>query len=141
MHVNGADMNRNHPFADAVAVLLAEWPDAQVVIRPAPFGSDPDAFTIHAFEVVPAIRGSGLGTRLLLHVLEIADRHGVNLHVEPALTRDGVLDLGLAQWYARAGFVWNDPQDPLADGQMHRRSMPAMAPVLAEASPYRLPGV
>ncbi len=141
MHVNGAAMDRNHPFVAAVAALLAEWPEAQVAIRPAPFGNDPHAFTIHSFEVVPALRSRGLGTSLLVRIVEEADRHAVNLHVEPALMRDGALDPGVADWYARAGFVWNDPQDPLADGQMHRRSMPAMASVLAEASPCCFHGV
>ncbi|MDE4914233.1 GNAT family N-acetyltransferase [Methylobacterium sp. 092160098-2] len=121
-------MNPDHPFRVAARALLAEWPGTRVSLTRPPFGSDPDAFTLMSFEVAPDRRGKGIGTCLLARIVEEADRHGVSLHVEPALTRDGVLDLGVAEWYARAGFVWNDPADPLGDGQMHRHPMPSTAP-------------
>lgn len=111
----------DHPFLADVAQTLADTPEARVsVARPA-FGSDPDAFAICAFDVDPSCRGLGIGSRLLERIASLADDRGVTLHVEPALTRDGLLHLGVAEWYARAGFVWNDPENPIADGQMHRR--------------------
>lgn len=121
-------MEPDHPFVAAVIALLAQWPGTRVSVARPPFGSDPDAFSIRKFEVDPDLRGQGVGTRLLDRIAEEADRHGVSLHVEPALTRDGVLDLGVAEWYARSGFVWNDPADPLGDGQMHRDPKPSTAP-------------
>jgi GNAT superfamily N-acetyltransferase len=121
-------MDPDHPFRTATGILLAQWPGTTVSLARPPFGNDPDAFSIRIFEVAADRRGQGIGTRLLGRLVEEADRLGVSLHVEPALTRDGVLDLGVAEWYARAGFVWNDPADPLGDGQMHRPPMPSTAP-------------
>lgn len=121
-------MDPDHPFPLAVASIAAAYPQARfAVVRPS-IGADPDAFVIHDVAIAPEHRGRGLGTRLLCEIVEAADRHGVSLHVEPALTRNGILDLGVAEWYGRAGFVWNDPDDPLGDGQMHRRPAPSSAP-------------
>lgn len=119
-----------HPFLVAVAAIGARYPYARLAIVRPPFGADTDAFVIHDIAIPSDRRGRGLGTLLLGEIVEAADRHGANLHVEPALTRDGVLDLGVSEWYARAGFAWNDPVDPLADGQMHRRAPFSAAPAL-----------
>ncbi len=121
-------MSPDHPFLDAIATIATAYPHARLaVVRPS-FGDDHDAFVIHDFEILPELRGLGMGTRLLCEIVDAADRYGANLHVEPALTRDGVLDLGVVEWYGRAGFIWNDPDDPLADGQMHRQPGPSFAP-------------
>ena len=126
--VDGVVGQADHPFLADVAQALADTPEARVSIARPAFGSDPDAFTIYGFEVDPTLRGRGIGSGLLERVVEIADRHGVTLHLEPALSRDGELHLGVAEWYGRAGFVWNDPVNPIADGQMHRRPGPASRP-------------
>lgn len=117
-----------HPFLADVAQALADIPQARVSIARPAFGSDPDAFTIYGFEVDPTLRGRGIGSGLLERIVKIADRRGVTLHVEPALSRDGELHLGVAEWYGRVGFQWNDPENPIADGQMHRRPGPASRP-------------
>lgn len=121
-------MDPDHPFLLAIGVIRGGYLQADLeVVRP-PFGDAADAFVIHGIGLPTELRGGGIGSRLLGEIVEAADRHGVTLHVEPALTRDGVLDLRVAEWYGRAGFVWNDPDDPLADGQMHRRPAPSSAP-------------
>ncbi|EHP93676.1 GCN5-related N-acetyltransferase [Methylorubrum extorquens DSM 13060] len=111
----------HHPFLADVAQALADAPEARVSIARPAFGSDPDAFAICDFDVDPSCRGLGIGSRLLERIASLADHRGVTLHVEPALTRDGELHLSVAEWYGRAGFVWNDPGNPICDGQMHRR--------------------
>lgn len=122
-------MASDHPFLLAIEAIRNDYPEVDLaIVRPA-FGNAADAFAIHGIGLPSHLRGGGVGTRLLGGIVEAADRHGVTLHVEPALTRDGVLDLRVAEWYGRAGFVWNDPDDPLADGQMHRRPAPSYAPV------------
>ncbi|MFC6047114.1 GNAT family N-acetyltransferase [Methylobacterium hispanicum] len=108
--------------------MLAETPEARVSIARPAFGGDSEALAIVSFDVDPSRRGVGIGSRLLQRIVDLADERGITLHVEPALTRDGVLHLGVAKWYAQAGFVWNDPDDPLADGQMHRLAGLAAAP-------------
>ncbi len=118
----------HHPFLADVAQALADAPEARVSIARPAFGSDPDAFAICAFDVDPSCRGLGIGSRLLERIASLADNRGVTLHVEPALTRDGELHLGVAEWYGRAGFVWNDSGNPIGDGQMHRRPRPTSVP-------------
>lgn len=120
--------DEDHPFLADVASALTDVPEARITIARPPFGSDPDAFAICVFEIDPSIRGLGIGSRLLERIVELADSRSVKLHVEPALTRDGALHLGVAEWYARAGFVWNDPEHPIADGQMHRYPRPTSVP-------------
>jgi len=121
-------MDPDHPFLLSVGSIRTDYPEAELTIVRPPFGVDGDAFVIHAIGLPPTLRGAGIGSRLLGEIVEAADRHGATLHVEPALTRDGVLDLRVAEWYGRAGFAWNDPDDFLADGQMHRRPAPSPAP-------------
>ncbi len=121
-------MSPDHPFLLAIEAIGDDYPAVDLAIVRPPFGNTADAFGIRNIVLPSDQRGVGVGTRLLDEIVEAADRHGVTLHVEPALTRDGVLDLRVAEWYGRAGFVWNDPDDPLADGQMHRRPTPSSAP-------------
>lgn len=121
-------MSSDHPFLLAIEAIGDDYPQVDFAIVRPPFGNTADAFGIHRIVIPSDQRGGGVGTRLLGEIVEAADRHGVTLHVEPALIRDGVLDLRVAEWYGRAGFVWNDPDDPLADGQMHRRPAPSSAP-------------
>lgn len=123
-----SSMNSDHPFLLAIGAIRDDYPEVDLAIVRPPFGNAVDDFGIHRIGLPSHLRGAGLGTRLLGEIVEAADRHGVTLHVEPALTRAGVLDLRVAEWYGRAGFVWNDPDHPLADGQMHRRPAPSSTP-------------
>lgn len=65
-----------------------------------------EGWTITRINVPTKSRGKGIGSVILQHILEDADREGVKLWLE--VSPGGGLDYGqLEKWYGRYGFKYN----------------------------------
>lgn len=82
-----------------------------------------DVIGLDLLKVEPELRGKGIGTRIMLDVLGIADRFGVPVRLQPyclAPDGDGLDQEGLESWYRSFGFVMTGHVSPTGQPIMIR---------------------
>ena len=113
-------------------------PEAMLVVA-----FEEDVIGLDLLKVEPALRGTGVGTRIMRDVLEIADRFGVPVRLQPyclAPDGDGLDQEGLEAWYRAFGFAMTGHVSPTGQPIMARApALPARrrsgARFLREAAP------
>jgi GNAT superfamily N-acetyltransferase len=89
-------------------------------------------------KVEPELRGKGIGTRIMLEVLDIADRFGVPIRLQPyslAENGGGLDQDSLEAWYRSFGFVMTGRVSPTGQPIMSRA--PALSPVRRRRASHR----
>jgi len=89
-------------------------------------------------KVEPELRGKGIGTRIMLEVLDIADRFGVPIRLQPyclAENGDGLDQDSLEAWYRWFGFAMTGGVSPTGQPIMLRA--PALSPVRRRGASHR----
>ena len=115
---------RRNPRRPKVLAFLEDFASATV---PSPVGLKhsrmfpgvPVAIAMHAEEdgvsldylqAHSGVRGSGTGTEAMRRILDLADKHGVAITLEPVPLDDEWADESrLERWYATFGFVYTEP--------------------------------
>ena len=67
--------------------------------------------TIAFLQAHPSIRASGAGTEAMRRILDLADKHGVRLFLDPVPLDKGWSWERLVRWYASFGFVFEEPDE------------------------------
>lgn len=68
----------------------------------------PNGVTLHNIEVPEGQRGTGVGSRLLRKITDLADKHGVTVDLDVGPDTAGI---GLIDWYTRHGFKFDAEGD------------------------------
>jgi GNAT superfamily N-acetyltransferase len=74
-------------------------------------GNEPDYATIDYFAAHPESRGTGAGTEAMRRILDLADKHGVTIFLDPVPLDEGGSVARLVRWYASFGFVFAEPDE------------------------------
>jgi GNAT superfamily N-acetyltransferase len=67
--------------------------------------------TIAFLQAHPSIRASGAGTEAMRRILDLADKHGVRLFLDPVPLDKGWSWERLVRWYASFGFMFEEPDE------------------------------
>jgi ribosomal protein S18 acetylase RimI-like enzyme len=117
-----------HPSARSPAV--AGLPVSGVAARPAQVVAD-----LLALAVLPAYRGRGIGSRLLLHVISVAERVAPSSRIAALRLTVAETNVGAQRLYARNGFRIVDRSATYDRGQRALRMARSLAGVAALSQP------
>ena len=82
--------------------------------------------SLEMFEAHPGVRGTGAGTEAMRRILDLADKHGLSVYLDPHPLDEGWSWERLVKWYASFGFDFEeeDAEDRKQSGNYWMQRLP-----------------
>lgn len=82
--------------------------------------------SLEMFEAHPGVRGTGAGTEAMRRILDLADKHGLSVYLDPHPLDEGWSWERLVKWYASFGFAFEeeDAEDRKQSGNYWMQRLP-----------------